>query len=103
MLGHPTPMRRVVHTAGAAGSAPMPNRGEVPIPAPATVGHSASDLLLPAQVADRLSVSTKVLERWRGAGDGPAFVRLTRKTLRYRASDVEAFVTAKVRASTASV
>jgi predicted site-specific integrase-resolvase len=73
-----------------------------PKPAPAPAQHAASDLLLPAQVADRLGVSTKVLERWRGTGDGPAFVRLTRKTLRYRAADVEAFINGKIHTSTAA-
>jgi sarcosine oxidase delta subunit len=49
-----------------------------------------------------LRVNTKVLERWRGAGGGPRFVRLTRKTIRYQLSDIEAFIAARLRSSTAS-
>jgi hypothetical protein len=52
--------------------------------------------------ARRLGVSPKALERWRGTGAGPAFVRLSRKTIRYRAEHVEAFVTERVRTSTAA-
>jgi hypothetical protein len=51
--------------------------------------------------ADRLSVTAKVLERWRGTGDGPAFVRLTCKTIRYWCEDLDAFVAGRTRASTA--
>jgi hypothetical protein len=51
---------------------------------------------------DRLGVSAKVLERWRGAGAGPAFVRLTSKTIRYRVVDIDAFVAGRTMASTAS-
>jgi hypothetical protein len=58
-------------------------------------------LLTPAQAADALGVTARVLEHWRGCGDGPAFVRLSRKTIRYRAEDLQAFVAAARRASTA--
>src|SRR5271157_2406791 len=70
-------------------------------PAPAS-GQHAGELITPAAAADRLSVTAKVLERWRGTGDGPAFVRLTSKTIRYRPADIEAFVAGRTRASTAS-
>jgi hypothetical protein len=60
-----------------------------------------SDLLTPDAVAGRLGVSTKALERWRGTGEGPAFVRLSRKTLRYEAAAVDAFIASRVRTSTA--
>jgi predicted site-specific integrase-resolvase len=58
--------------------------------------------MTPAAVADRLGVNTKMLERWRGTGEGPPFVRLTRKTLRYRAADVDDFIRDRVRANTAA-
>jgi hypothetical protein len=72
-----------------------------PPPAVAETLPLASDLLAPPAVADLLQVTTKVLERWRGTGDGPRFVRLTRKTIRYRLGDVEGFIAARVRSSTA--
>jgi hypothetical protein len=64
--------------------------------------QSATDLLTPAAVAGRLGVTAKVLERWLGTGEGPAFVRLTRQTLRYQAADVDAFIVARVCATTAA-
>jgi hypothetical protein len=69
-------------------------------PAPAH-DQQAGELITPAAAADRLSVTAKVLERWRGTGDGPAFVRLTSKTIRYRPTDIDAFVAVHMRASTA--
>ncbi len=65
-------------------------------PRPATGG-----LLTPAQAAERLGVGERVLERWRSTGDGPVYVRLTRRMLRYRAEDLAAFVAGSLRRSTA--
>jgi len=59
-------------------------------------------LITPAAAAGRLGVNAKVLERWRGSGDGPAFVRMSSKTIRYRPEDLEAFVAGRVRTSTAA-
>ncbi|MDJ0390901.1 helix-turn-helix domain-containing protein [Roseomonas sp. E05] len=59
-------------------------------------------LLTPEDVAAQLGVSRKALERWRCTGDGPRFVRLGHKTVRYRMEDVEAFVTGRLHASTAA-
>ena len=58
-------------------------------------------LLKPSEAAKRLGVSEHVLERWRGTGEGPKFIRLSSKTLRYRAVDLDAFVEARVVSSTA--
>jgi hypothetical protein len=60
------------------------------------------DLITPAAAADILSVNAKVLERWRSTGDGPAYAKLSSKTIRYRREDIDAFVAARVRASTAA-
>jgi hypothetical protein len=100
MIGNPTFRRRLVHTDGATATDPTLASVPASTPAQAPVQHTASDLLLPAQVAERLGVSIKLLERWRGTGCGPAFVRLSRKTLRYRGGDVDAFVVGKVCTST---
>ncbi len=59
-------------------------------------------LLQPSEVAKRLGVSEHVLERWRGTGEGPKFIRFSSKTLRYRATDLDAFVEARVVSSTAA-
>ena len=58
-------------------------------------------LLTSVQAAEALGVTARVLERWRGCGDGPPYVRLTSKTIRYRSEDLEAFIQASLRASTA--
>jgi predicted DNA-binding transcriptional regulator AlpA len=57
-------------------------------------------LLLPQDVAEQLGVSRKALERWRCTGEGPRFVRLGHKTVRYRLEDIEAFIGTKVMIST---
>jgi hypothetical protein len=96
-------------------SRPISSRAHAPKPpaVPASTGSPASpqapvsqsdqpsaELITPAKAADLLSVTPKVLERWRGSGDGPAFVRLTSKTIRYRAEDIEAFVAGHIRTNT---
>jgi hypothetical protein len=93
-LGHLTRMRQPA-------SSPAPNP---PAPRPPDPGRDENnaDLLTPAMAGDRLKVTAKVLERWRGTGEGPSFVRLTSKTIRYRADDIEAFVVGRTKASTAT-
>ena len=93
-------------------SRPMPqpansNARATPIPAGPQVLASdaprpAADLMTPAEAAAQLRVTHKVLERWRSTGEGPTFVKLSSKTIRYRIDDIEAFVTGRVRASTAA-
>jgi hypothetical protein len=75
-----------------------------PLPVPAEKAKPTSEgggLLTPAEAAGRLGVGERVMERWRSTGDGPAYVKLTSRTLRYRAEDIEAFVTGNVRRNTA--
>lgn len=45
--------------------------------------------LTPAQVAERVGVSTKTLDRWRLEGTGPTFQRAGRRVLYYTASVIE--------------
>lgn len=59
-------------------------------------------LLTPREVAAMLGISDKTLERWRGTGEGPLFVRLSGKCVRYRREDVEEFVTTRIATSTAA-
>ena len=58
-------------------------------------------LLTPAEAADRLAVSAKTLERWRSTGDGPPYIALGRRLVRYRRADVDAFVRRQKTANTA--
>jgi excisionase family DNA binding protein len=53
---------------------------------------AVAEVYSPAELADLLRVSVSLLERWRAAGDGPRFVRLGRRVLRYRKADVDAWL-----------
>jgi predicted DNA-binding transcriptional regulator AlpA len=57
------------------------------------VQQTAPDpLLSPPQVAERLNVSTKTLEDWRYRGQGPSYIKFTRRCVRYYASEIERFI-----------
>ena len=57
-------------------------------------------LLSQREAAALLSLSERTLERFRVSGTGPKFVRLGR-SIRYRPTDIEAYIAAGVVASTA--
>lgn len=49
--------------------------------------------LTTAQVAQRVGISRRTVKRWRNEGAGPVFVRPNgRRMVRYRESDVEAWL-----------
>ena len=52
----------------------------------------AEPLLTPPEAAALLSVGVRTLERWRREGSGPAYLQLSRKTIRYRQTAILAFV-----------
>ena len=58
-------------------------------------------LLTPAAVSELLGVAERTLERWRITGEGPRYVKLTRKVVRYLADDLATFVAERVKANTA--
>ncbi|MBB5371999.1 helix-turn-helix transcriptional regulator [Acidocella aromatica] len=64
-------------------------------------GPETARLLTPREAAERLGATVEALERWRGRGGGPAFVKLSAKFVRYRLEDLDAFVQACRRESTA--
>jgi len=80
---------------------PEPAETSAPAPAPSTPAGGGA-LLTPADAAKLLSVTDRVLERWRSTGDGPAYIQLSRKTIRYRGHDLAAFIAGSVRTSTAA-
>ena len=51
------------------------------------------------QLADRLSVATRTLERWRWQGVGPKFIKVGGR-VRYRIEDVEEYETSRLCTST---
>ena len=58
--------------------------------------------LTEADVSDRLKVPSRTLQRWRGTGDGPPFVRLGPRRVAYRLSDVERWAASRTFASRAA-
>jgi len=56
-------------------------------------------LLTQRQAAEMLALSERTLERFRVTGSGPKFVRCGR-SIRYRLSDVEAWIASRVVGST---
>ena len=62
---------------------------------------STEILLNEEQVADTLGLTVRTLQAWRLRGKpGLPFIRLSRRAVRYRRSDVEAFVENCLRTST---
>ena len=59
-------------------------------------------LLKPSQVAALLGVSERTLERWRMTGEGPAYLSLTRNTVRYRGDELLNFLQTKKKTNTMS-
>ena len=50
------------------------------------------NLLRPSEVAEQLKVTVATLESWRTRGGPLPFIRLSGRAVRYRQSDVDAFV-----------
>lgn len=58
-------------------------------------------LLTNDQTAELLSLSPRTLEKMRVSGDGPPFIKLGRlRAVRYRESDLQAWIEGRVRRST---
>lgn len=49
-------------------------------------------VLTSAETAKLLTVSAPVMERWRAAGTGPRFVRLSTRRIGYRVADLRAWM-----------
>lgn len=54
--------------------------------------HHDHTLLPPKTVASMLSVSVRALEAWRYRGEGPPFIRISARCVRYRRSAIEAWL-----------
>ena len=72
-----------------------------PIKSALEASESMPKLLKPEEVAASLGVSERTLERWRMTGEGPAYVSLSRKTVRYPEHALAEFVIARLRVNTA--
>ena len=66
-------------------------------------GHIVDKTLLtPDEAGAQLGLSTGALAQLRYMGGGPCFIKLTAKAVRYRQSDLDAWIAAKARTSTHS-
>ncbi|MEI7606820.1 MAG: helix-turn-helix domain-containing protein [Rhodospirillaceae bacterium] len=73
----------------------------VPTPAAVQLPASITGLLTTREVAAVLRVNPGSVERWRRTGAGPPFRRLSGGAIRYSINDVNAFIAAAERRSTA--
>ncbi|MCP4203757.1 MAG: helix-turn-helix domain-containing protein [bacterium] len=67
------------------------------------LGTGARDpqaLLNQAQTASLIGVSERTLECWRWKGNGPAFVKISSRAVRYRRQDIEQWVSERIQHST---
>jgi predicted DNA-binding transcriptional regulator AlpA len=60
----------------------------------------SNPLLTPAEASQQLGLSPGALAQLRYTGGGPCFIKLTAKAVRYRQSDLDAWIAAKARTST---
>jgi len=56
------------------------------------MGTSHKSLLTPHEAAEFLRVPESTLAQWRSQRRGPRFVKLERRLVRYRASDLEEYL-----------
>ncbi len=57
-------------------------------------------LLTETEVARILGFSVRTLQKWRVRGEGPPFMKVSARAIRYRRSDIKAWVEANMRIST---
>lgn len=54
------------------------------------------------ETALMLGFSQRTLQNWRHSGQGPKYLRVNRRVIRYRLSDVQSWVDSRIRESTAT-
>lgn len=69
---------------------------------PKPAASTGSALIDSTELARQLNVEPDTVKAWRQNGKGPAFVRISRQLVRYRQSDVDAFVAASTHQPEAS-
>lgn len=65
-------------------------------------GPAGNLVLSQNESARTLGISTKTLERLRGAGGGPVFVQLSARRIGYRRTDLEVWLASRRMASTSA-
>lgn len=61
---------------------------------PSATAYNPGDLLDPKEAASYLKLAEATLRNWRAAKKGPAVSRVGKRAIRYRFSDLEAFIAA---------
>ena len=56
--------------------------------------------LTETEAGERLGFSIRTLQGWRMKGGGPPFLKISARAIRYRASDLDAWILSRVRTST---
>ena len=74
----------------------MAYRKKAPRPAP-----TEEKLCTPAETAEMLGVATQTLAHWRVHGTSPKYIVLNARCLRYRLSDIQAWLNDRAQQSTA--
>ncbi len=62
--------------------------------------HDPASLLTEADAAELLKFTPRFLQARRMLGNGPPFVRISARAIRYRRADILAWIEARVRTST---
>ena len=72
---------------------------------PTTKDHTLDPdtLLTEGQLAERLGFTRRALQQWRITGQGPRFVRISARAIRYRWRDVLVWLDEHTRTSTSDV
>lgn len=55
--------------------------------------HSDDELLTQKELCDLFKISEKTAESWRFYGRGPGYIKLSKRCIRYRKSDVFEYMT----------
>lgn len=63
--------------------------------------HQSAGLLTPTELSEQYRIPPATAAKWRWNGTGPAFVKMGSRVL-YRVVDVEAWIAANLRTSTAN-
>ena len=65
-----------------------------------TTGPDPDALLNQGQAASLIGVSERTLECWRWRGDGPPYVKISRRAVRYRRRDIREWAESRLQRST---
>jgi excisionase family DNA binding protein len=64
-------------------------------------GETMADLLTQDEAAKFLRLPPRTLETWRVRGGGPRYIKISRRSVRYRRADLDAWVASRARDHTA--